>query len=253
MSYQPPEPPISAPSQPRTGRSIKAPLPVVTYSILALTILVYGLQMLTQTGRGYDLMLVYGAMIADQIQQGEFWRLLTPALLHFSLIHIGANMYSLFILGPVLEQFFGRKRFLALYILSALGGNVLSFYMNTNAIAAGASTAIFGLIAAQGAFIYINRRLFGDRSRPMLQNIVFMIILNLGIGLSMGFDNWGHLGGLITGLAFTWFAGPQLEEETKATGGFGVVDRHSGSIPWVASIVIASILVGLAFVRIVTH
>jgi rhomboid protease GluP len=251
--------------------------PTVTYAILGVTVFVYLLQYLTQPGgllyntflelsrmiqgnsltdllvsRGYnqpDLLVMLGGKITPLIKAGQVWRLFTPALLHFSLVHIGANMYSLFALGPTLERFYGHKRFLVLYILAALGGNVLSFLMTTQGVSAGASTAIFGLIGAEGIFIYRNRRLFGPRARAMLNNVIFIVVINLAIGVTAGFDNWGHLGGLLTGLAFGWFAGPQMGLQNDLSG-YSVTDRRTANAVLTTSILIFLVLSGLVAVGI---
>ncbi|HEX9019620.1 MAG TPA: rhomboid family intramembrane serine protease [Anaerolineaceae bacterium] len=256
---QPPAQPPVAPNpgdeqsqgQPRTV-AVSAPAirPLVTYGIIGFTVLVYLGQLLSQSMYGQDLLINYGAMSSPLVAAGQIWRLLTPMLLHFSLIHIGSNMYSLYILGPSLERFYGHTRFLALYVLCGIGGNLLSFYMHgANAISAGASTAIFGLIAAEGVFIYRNRRIFGARARGMLNNTIFLVVLNLVIGVYMGFDNWGHLGGLVTGLAFGWFAGPEMGIQADPTG-FALVDRREPGTVWLVAAVIFAIMAGLAFLRI---
>ena len=90
--------------------------PWVSYTLLGITVLVYGLQFLStklSTG-GYDWPALLGAKINSLILAGQLWRLITPVLLHGSLMHIAFNMYALFILGPGLERFYGHKRFLAL-------------------------------------------------------------------------------------------------------------------------------------------
>ncbi|HAX70960.1 MAG TPA: hypothetical protein DCY14_15205 [Anaerolineae bacterium] len=78
-----------------------------------------------------------------------------------------------------------------------------------NGYSVGASTAVFGLIAAEAIFFYQNRELFGSQARQALGNIVFIIAINLFIGLSPGIDNWGHVGGLLGGAVFAWFASPR--------------------------------------------
>ena len=75
----------------------------------------------------------------------------------------------------------------------------------------GSSTAIFGLIGAQGIFYYHNRKIFGPAVRQALNGIITIAAINLIIGLSPGIDNWGHIGGLIGGIIFAWLAGPLLE------------------------------------------
>lgn len=186
--------------------------PWVSYTLLGITVLVYGLQFLStklSTG-GYDWPALLGAKINSLILAGQLWRLITPVLLHGSLMHIAFNMYALFILGPGLERFYGHKRFLALYLVGGYTGNVLSFLLSSST-SLGASTAIFGMVAAQIIFIIRNKMLFGKRTGPLLMNMGVVVAINLILGLQPGIDNWGHLGGLAGGLLFAWFAGPQYK------------------------------------------
>jgi rhomboid protease GluP len=124
-------------------------------------------------------------------------------------MHIGFNMYALYLFGRRLERYFGHDRFLVLYLISGFAGNVISM-MFTESPSLGASTAIFGLLGAQGVFIYQNRGLFGNQTRQALQSIIMVALVNLFIGLSPGIDNWGHIGGLVAGVIFTWLGGPVL-------------------------------------------
>ena len=181
----------------------------VTLLIIAVTVGFYVLQNLSAVFFGRDLLLIAGAKINQAILLGQIWRLITPVFLHASILHIGFNMYALYSLGSVLERRFGVWPFLALYFIGALWGNTLSFLLTPN-ISLGASTAIFGLIAAQGVYIYKNRFLLGSAARPMLMNIAMVVMINLVLGLSPGIDNWGHVGGLLGGLFFSWFAGPSF-------------------------------------------
>ena len=188
--------------------------PRVTHIILGLTIFVYLLQLASQFLTGYDLPLMLGAKSGDLIREGEVWRLITPILLHGSLWHIGFNMYALFSFGTGLERRFGHFRFLVLYLLAGFSGNVLSFLF-TSGISVGSSTSIFGLIAAEGIFLYQNRKLFGEEAKQAIGNVVSVAAINLIIGLSSGglIDNWGHIGGLLGGLIFAWFGGPLWQVE----------------------------------------
>ena len=175
--------------------------------LIALTVLVFLLQSLTSYVVGYDLPEYWFAKVNEFILQGQLWRLITPILLHGSILHILMNMYALFIIGPVIERSYGKVRFLALYLLAGVFGNVLSFLF-TSEPSLGASTSIFGLIAAQAVYVYRNRVFFGRAAQPMLINIVIIIFINLAIGFIPGIDYWGHVGGLIGGLIFAWLAGP---------------------------------------------
>jgi rhomboid protease GluP len=210
------EPVHQQPPPPERPVSVALPqsAPYVTYTIIGITIFVYLLQLVTQfiPFIGFDLPAAFFIKSNALIKSGQVWRLFTPALLHGSLTHIGFNMYALYVFGIGLERHFGHNRFLLLYILGAFSGNVMSFLFS-DANSLGASTSIFGLIGAQGIFLYQNRRMFAGQFSKAIQNVIFIVAINLFLGLSPGIDNWGHVGGLIGGLMFTWFAGPVWEIE----------------------------------------
>jgi membrane associated rhomboid family serine protease len=127
------------------------------------------------------------------VADGEYYRLVTAAFLHAGLLHLALNMFALASLGPVLESALGRVRFLALYLLSALGGSTLSFLLSDRTdVGVGASGAIFGLF---GAFYVVARKLGGDT-----RSILTLLLINLVITFAVPFIDWrAHLGGLITG------------------------------------------------------
>ena len=129
------------------------------------------------------------------VADGEYYRLLTSAFLHAGPLHILLNMVALAQLGPVLESALGRARFLALYVLSALGGSVLSFVLSDPLqLGVGASGAIFGLF---GAYYVVVRRLGGET-----RSIVTLLVINLVITFTIPIIDWrAHLGGLVTGAA----------------------------------------------------
>jgi membrane associated rhomboid family serine protease len=137
------------------------------------------------------------------VAHDQWYRLLTSAFLHepglsgFGPAHIIFNMWALILVGPALERMLGHLRFLAVYLLSALGGSVLYFFFAPpNQSALGASGAIFGLF---GAWFVLSRRLRLD-SRA----IIFLIVLNLGISFAVPSIAWqDHVGGLITGAVVT--------------------------------------------------
>jgi rhomboid protease GluP len=203
------------PPQPQTV-SVGLPRvrPVVTYSIIVVTTAIFILQLVDQTQFNQDILFYWGGKINQAIYLGQLWRLLTPMLLHGTIEHILFNMYALYVFGRELEMAYGHSRFLLLYVLGGFAGNVLSFFF-TPGPSLGSSTAIFGLVAAQAVFAYQNRKLFGSRTRSMLLQIGFIVLLNLGIGLAPGsmIDNMGHLGGFLGGALFAWFAGPRWKIE----------------------------------------
>ncbi|MYW01818.1 rhomboid family intramembrane serine protease [Streptomyces sp. SID3343] len=128
------------------------------------------------------------------IADGEWYRLVTAAFLHQQFWHIGLNMVGLWMLGPALEAALGRIRFIALYLVSALGGSALSYLIAAqNQPSLGASGAIFGLF---GAMIVLGRRLKYD-----LRPLIVLLVLNLMITfLNTDSIDWrAHLGGLAAG------------------------------------------------------
>jgi rhomboid protease GluP len=205
--YTNPTPPPVQPTPIQVDWKLPARVPWVTYIMMGLCIVVYLIQVATTNLLGYDVPMLLGAKINDAIIAGEYWRLFTPMWLHGSVLHIFFNMYALYYFGRGLEQHYGHERFMWLYMISGFAGNVVSFLFTT-AASVGASTVIFGLAAAQMVFIYQNRALFGPRGRAMLINTLMIVGINLLIGLTPGIDNWGHVGGLMGGLAFAWLGGP---------------------------------------------
>ncbi|HNZ14923.1 MAG TPA: rhomboid family intramembrane serine protease [Anaerolineaceae bacterium] len=212
-----PEQPTSAPAEQQTVFITPQTVsPILSYLIMGLTILFFIGQQLSSYLFDADLILVFFAKVNPAIVSGELWRLVTPVLVHGGIIHIGLNMYALYILGRDVESLFGHGRFVLLYLLSAFGGNVLSFAFS-EAISVGASTAIFGLIGAQAVFIGKNRKIFGNRARQMLFRIGMILLLNFAISVVPGssIDMWGHLGGLLAGAVFSILAAPKLEIARK--------------------------------------
>jgi len=129
------------------------------------------------------------------VAQGDWYRLITGAFLHLPTpVHIIFNMWALWVVGPQLEQVLGRIRYAALYLLAAVGGNVLLYLVSSNEAAVGASGAIFGLF---GAFFVIGRRLGAQTG-----GIVSLIVINLVFTFVFPGISWeGHVGGLVTGSA----------------------------------------------------
>jgi len=150
-------------------------------------------------------------LLPDAVRQGELWRLLTVTLVHapgsggswFSL-HLLLNMYALWIVGPIVEQVWGRRVLVLLYVLCALGGSTASFVFS-NAPAVGASGAIFGLVGVVIAGTRAHLPVLDQRARAIVPQLGMFVIINLVFGFvtsATGFniDNAAHLGGLVTGL-----------------------------------------------------
>lgn len=223
----------------------------ITFYIIGITVVCYLLQYISKTLFGIDILIQLGMKNNALIMRGQIWRFITPILLHGSILHIGFNMYALYTIGPGLERRYGVNSFISLYLISGLWGNVLSFLLSPyNSL--GASTAIFGLIAAQGVYVYKNRFLLGQAARPLLINILMVIAINLMLGLSPDIDNWGHLGGLLGGLLYAWFAGPTFGIESTITMGRIIIRQPKNPrMVSLALVLLAAllILVGFLFYR----
>ena len=218
--------------------------PVVTITLMVIMGVMYLLQMLTSFLYQQDLPAALGMKINDAILAGQYWRLVTPMFLHGSLLHIGFNVYALYILGRPVERYFGPWSYLGLFLISGISGNLFSFLF-TSSPSLGSSTAIFGLLAAEGVFIYQHKFLFGERFSTALRQIIQVAVINLLIGLSPGIDNWGHLGGLVGGICYAWFAGPQFELE-RSTSAVRLVDRRPKTRSMLVFLIGLMILAGLA-------
>ena len=171
--------------------------PIMTYILVALNILCFLCMYIFGNGSTDALTLLkFGANYAPLVKLGEVWRLVTSIFLHVGVLHLLCNMYSLYIVGSQLESFFGKAKFLCIYILSGIVGNLFSVLF-TNGLTVGASGAIFGLFGALLYFGYHYRIYLGT---VIKSQIIPLIILNLFIGFaSSGIDNAAHIGGLIGG------------------------------------------------------
>ena len=154
-----------------------------------------------------DVIDLYGILQLDKplLAEGELWRLWTVTLVHSPLqqmpLHLLFNAYLLFLAGPFVERLYGRWALLAFYLLAAAGGSLASFAFGDVALSRGASGAIFGLFGLMVAVQYVHRPVLDRGSRAFLGQAIGLVVLNLILGFVLpAVDNWGHIGGLVTGL-----------------------------------------------------
>ena len=139
------------------------------------------------------------ALVPSLIEAGEWWRLLTPILVHGGALHLFLNMYILFMYGPQVEQAFGTVRFVVMFLLSGLMGSAFSFAFPPDNASVGASGAIFGVVGVLVAYLYRRRRT--TFMAQYLRGMGFFIIANLVFGFIFpGIDNFAHIGGLVGGV-----------------------------------------------------
>lgn len=192
----------------------------ISHLLLAVNIAVFAMQFLYGPG-----LMARGAKVNEAIAAGEVHRLFSPMFLHASVTHLLVNSFSLHSTGPSVESWFGKRRFISLYLISGVCGNLLS-YLCTPTPAVGASGAIFGLVGATAVILARHRRLLGPRARRGLQSLAYIIVMNFGMGLAPGsrIDNFGHLGGFLGGTAFSYLCGPRMVVKRGRAGKLVLVD-----------------------------
>ncbi len=182
--------------------------PVITIGLLIVIFLVYLYGIFTNS----DLLVYNFGIYREFIRNGEIYRLLTGAFIHIDLIHLICNCYALFIIGNMVEGYFGKYKFLIIYLISAITGSLLSISMSSG-FSIGASGAIFGLLGALLYFGYHYRVYFGS---VILGRIIPVIIVNLAIGFMIsGIDNFAHIGGLIGGFLISKALGINSTDKTS--------------------------------------
>lgn len=174
--------------------------PLFTYVFMVVQVAVFLLLEMNGGSTNTATLIAFGAKFNPLILEGEWWRFLTPMLLHIGFLHLITNTLSLYYLGSIVERIFGRMRFLVIYLLSGVSGSVASFLFSPS-LSAGASGAIFGCFGALLYFGYTQPKLF---LRTMGLNVFVLIGINLAFGFTVpGIDNAGHIGGLVGGFLAT--------------------------------------------------
>lgn len=216
-----------------------------TYSLIGATVLVFLAQLVGNQLAGFDVLAGLGAKDNQAIAAGQVWRLVTPLFIHVNLLHLFVNMYSLSAIGPSVERLFGSRRFLVTYFLAGVAGVDMSLAFSPRP-SVGASGAIFGLLGALGVFLFLHRRTFGRAGAVQLRQIVIVALLNLGLGLMPGIDNFGHLGGLLAGAALAWLIGPRLEPIVVEPTHVRLLDRRQWRDVWPRALAAAAVIALLA-------
>ena len=172
-------------------------IPVVTYTLMAINIFIYLL-----TAMSGNLLYNLGASEGDLIAHDpiQAYRILTSMFLHVSLIHIGANMLSLFFVGIIVERLFNSGRFTIIYFASGIIAGIAQAVITPTIPSVGASGAIFGIFGAFGAFLLMRRRSLGPAVNAYIGQWVFWLAINLFISFNdPNIALWAHLGGLVSG------------------------------------------------------
>ena len=199
--------------------------PVVTYAIMVVCIFLYLFIAFTGSSNIIDInvndLVEFGGNVGSLVKSGEYFRLFSSIFLHGSILHLACNMYSMYVIGPQLESFYGKLKYLYIFILSGISGSLLSLAFNPgNIVSVGASGAIFGILGSLCYFGYHYRVYLGN---ALKSQILPIIVLNLMLGFMVnGIDNFAHIGGLVGGI----FASMAVGVPDKSSSG----DKASGNL-----------------------
>lgn len=175
--------------------------PIITKILITINIVIFILQLVL----GWDVVANFGANYAPFVKSGKFYVLITSMFIHGNLIHLLFNMYALYIIGPQVESFYGKIKYLAIYFGSGILGALLSDIFLQNSISVGASGAIFGLLSSIVYFGYHYRAYLDTVIRSQ---IMPLIIFNIFLGIVIpNIDTFCHIGGLIGGVLVSMACG----------------------------------------------
>jgi membrane associated rhomboid family serine protease len=201
---------------PRFVTNILIAINVAVYVVLLLLSATVGQGLAALGGVNEGVLVNAGAQVNSLVAQGQVWRIFTAMFLHFNLLHIGLNMFSLYLIGGVVELFYGKWRYLLIYLGSGIVGGIVTYLvMPPETLAAGASGAIFGVFGALGVFYFVNRQALGRYGAGAITNWLFWLGLNLVFGFTnAGIGIWDHIGGLIAGIIIAALFMPRLRRRT---------------------------------------
>ena len=233
--------------------------PFVTYAIIAICVALFGIDVVLSGGATLRDDILFGAQLgplgeanainAFAVADGEWWRIFTSAFFHLNLVHLAFNMYVLYLYGSLVEQMYGPIEYALIYLLSAAGGSVLTILVDPFQFAAGASGAIFGLVALLFVVSRRHHAVLGREARMMVAGIgtyiVFLLVFTFAVP---GISKTGHLGGLFVGAVLGFFLAPTgvatLAGMWRTPGG----ERLHGSMPLALR---AAVYAGVAAVLVV--
>ena len=244
----------------RFARAVLTRPATFTFVILALNVFVFALMYLSGGTEDVGVLRAYGAKFNSLINQGEWWRFVTPVFIHIGPLHLVVNMYSLFMLGPYVERLYGSARFVFFWIATGIAGVAASYFGSSmgyrpgplgqflfrggDGPSAGASGALFGLVGVLFVFgIKYRKELPEGFKRAFGFGMLPTILINLGIGYTIPFiDNAAPVGGLLAGMLLA------LVVDYKRPG-----ERGPVALAWHALQIAALALVAVSFGEVAAH
>ena len=219
----------------QVNKVFKKEEPVVTKFLVLINVLLF----LVLLFSGEPMSTRFGVNNEHVIMGKEYYRLFSAIFAHADFIHLGVNMYALYIIGSQIENFLGKTRYLAVYLFSGILGSLFSIALNDpNVISVGASGAIFGLM---GSLLYFGYHYRIYLSVALKNQIIPILLINLALGFVIpGIDNFAHIGGLIGGVTATMAVGLKYKTST--------IERINGLV---ISIILLAFMVFLAANKVI--
>ena len=206
--------------------------PYITFILMGINVLLFLVPVLLGS---YETIINRYCIHGPSIRLGEYYRLITGMFLHGSIMHLFFNVYALYVIGSQIENYFGRIKYLIIYLFSGLMGALFSMIFGGSAASIGASGAIFGLMGSLLYFGYHYRVYLGNVLKTQL---IPLIIFNLFLGFILsGVDNFAHIGGLIGGVLITKAVGVKDKSTT--------FDKVNG---WIITLIFTVFILYIAFV-----
>ncbi|MBZ9688884.1 rhomboid family intramembrane serine protease [Clostridium estertheticum] len=155
-----------------------------------------------------NVLILLGAKVNYLIAKGQYYRLISCMFLHGGIVHLGANMYSLYAIGPMIEKVYGKAKYVVIYFISGICASIFSYIFSTS-VSIGASGAIFGLLGAVLVFAIKSK---GKTGNAFIRSILSVIFINIFIGATLpNIDNFAHAGGLLGGMLIAFLVSFKTE------------------------------------------
>lgn len=182
--------------------------PYMTIGLIIINFIVFGLMTISGGTENTQNLLKFGAIFKPLVlQNGEWWRLISAMFIHIGITHIVLNMVTLYFIGLQIEKLFGHSRFLIIYFVAGIFGNLVSLlFGNPLALSAGASGAIFGLF---GVWLMLGESF---RQNPYIRSMarqlgLFVILALISSLMESGIDAYAHVGGILAGFLVGYLVG----------------------------------------------
>lgn len=218
----------------------RPPVPVYTIILLGCIAAVFAVQFLTSRDPEFMSVDRYSGFVAGFDKQAflnghEYWRILTGATVHSGILHVLMNGYAFYSFGKLFEMLSNRAHLAIVFLLSALGGGVLSLIANPDVPSVGASGGIVGLLSYLAVYAFRRRQFIAPAFRKnLLINIGFILVF--GLVLYQRIDNFGHIGGLLTGAVYAFlqipsdeYADPRIAGRVSRTFGIMAIGIYAAA------------------------